>query len=425
MSCCITNSCGPCKNALPLSQDIKTCFATAPSPSQLIQMNAQTTGNKVQASSGNIKKLQAAFLKGVKWPDNSTIKIAFVKDQNYTEANAKWTQETVEKYLVPLINLKFQWGVPIQGSHIRITFNPRGGAWSYLGTQNLSIPVVKETMNLGWLDMPGEKGTGLGTVVIHEFGHMLGMIHEHSRADADLPWNCEAVYKSLAGPPNNWDKKKVDDNVFQQITEEQFNGSKYDPNSIMHYYFDPSYFCGNVNLPKNTSLSNLDKIWLQRMYPRADNPPPPDDGEGTTEDDEGTEQSGSTSVIDIITGKGSTSTKTISYVLWGIGAVAVIALLWYMWGGGEKKKQVLESKPIVVDEEPTYVPPPPPRRVPRYEPEYIPPPPPRRVPRYEPEYIPPPPPRRVPRYEPEYEPPVRKQPVQQEEGLASYLSPLS
>ena len=40
----------------------------------------------------------------------------------------------------------------------------------------------------------------------HEFGHLLGMIHEHQNPSSNpIQWNKQAVVKALSGPPNNWD----------------------------------------------------------------------------------------------------------------------------------------------------------------------------------------------------------------------------
>lgn len=269
MSCCINNNCPPCASPKNLPSNVRTCFTHTPGASHLLKSHEKITGEKLQATRDTIEKLRAAFLKGVQWDQGKTIKIGFYRDKNYSEHKAGWTKQVVEKYLSPLINLKFDWDAPIDKAEVRITFDPSLGAWSAIGTQTLDM-TDGATMNLGWLDddtnYDFEQAKGTGAVIVHEFGHLLGMIHEHSRADADLPWNCDAVYKSLGGPPNNWDKEKVNENVFEQIPTDQFNGSKYDPKSIMHYYFEPAYFCGNVTLPHNTKLSELDIEWISKMY---------------------------------------------------------------------------------------------------------------------------------------------------------------
>lgn len=233
----------------------------------------------------NIHIARAAFLNGITWPQNSTIKIAFMKqgfdfesehhkDSGYTKEKADWVQHIVETNVVPLINLKFEWDVPLQDSDVRISFVKALGSFSYLGIQPVQLKVPKDTitMNLGWTDedvassdSPELADTGVN--IIHEFGHLLGMIHEHSRADADLHWNKSVVYKSLGDPPNNWDKQMCDDQIFKQYALSSFNGSKYDKYSVMHYVFPSKFFKTDPHLVVAKGYSELDKVWINKKYP--------------------------------------------------------------------------------------------------------------------------------------------------------------
>ena len=82
-------------------------------------------------------------------------------------------------------------------------------------------------MNLGFID----QGT-----VLHEFGHALGLIHEHqSPASGGFDWDREEVIKSLSGPPNNWDLATIEHNMFGKYDSSQLSMTKYDSKSIMHY----------------------------------------------------------------------------------------------------------------------------------------------------------------------------------------------
>ena len=59
------------------------------------------------------------------------------------------------------------------------------GSWSYLGTDATRVPKESFTMNLGYVDRP---------TVLHEFGHSLGLIHEHqSPFPGGFEWNREEV----------------------------------------------------------------------------------------------------------------------------------------------------------------------------------------------------------------------------------------
>lgn len=60
-----------------------------------------------------------------------------------------------------------------------------GGSWSYIGTDAITIPVESFTMNFGFMDQP---------TVMHEFGHALGLIHEHqSPFKGGFEWNKKEV----------------------------------------------------------------------------------------------------------------------------------------------------------------------------------------------------------------------------------------
>ena len=113
------------------------------------------------------------------------------------------------------------------GSDIRIGFNSDDGAWSYIGTDCLEIPLREFTMNLGFIDR---------ATVLHEFGHALGLIHEHqSPAKGNFKWNKPVVIKSLRGSPNYWDRETIESNMFHKYKKSKISATKYDRRSIMHY----------------------------------------------------------------------------------------------------------------------------------------------------------------------------------------------
>ena len=223
---------------------------------------------------------KAAFMKGKEWPNESHIKIAFMKDDfiknkitlkpEYEKSKSDFVQKIITEKLLPLVNLTFEWDVDIKDSNVRISFNPSLGAFSELGTDCLKTSKDQPTMNLGWLDDDTNydnitfKGTGI--VILHEFGHLLGMIHEHSREDSNLNWNKDYIYNKLGAPPNSWSKTECDDQIFEMVKKDSFNGSEYDKKSVMHYYFPSEYFKTQPDLLKVTELSELDKIWITKQY---------------------------------------------------------------------------------------------------------------------------------------------------------------
>lgn len=150
---------------------------------------------------------------------------------------------------------------------IRIGFIP-GASWSYIGTDALDPTISPDmpTMNFGWLT-PATPNDELQRVVLHEFGHALGMIHEHQSPAAEIPWDREAVYKYYAGPPNYWTRAQVDLNIFARYSHEQANASQFDRASIMLYPIPAEFTDGQLTIGWNRTLSKLDREFIRILYP--------------------------------------------------------------------------------------------------------------------------------------------------------------
>jgi hypothetical protein len=96
-------------------------------------------------------------------------------------------------------------------------------------------------MNFGWLrdDTADDE---YHRVVLHEFGHALGCIHEHEAPTFTRVWNKQAVYKAFSGPPNNWSKADIDSNILDKYSPKGMSCTEYDPKSIMLYAFPAELF---------------------------------------------------------------------------------------------------------------------------------------------------------------------------------------
>jgi hypothetical protein len=123
-------------------------------------------------------------------------------------------------------------------------------------------------MNFGWLndDTPDDE---YERVVVHEFGHALGCIHEHQQPNEHLKWNQDAVYAAFSGPPNYWSKADIDHNILEKYSPQGISATRFDRKSIMLYQFDGSLFTDKKGTPLNTHLSQLDEEMIGQMYPKA------------------------------------------------------------------------------------------------------------------------------------------------------------
>lgn len=155
-------------------------------------------------------------------------------------------------------------------AEIRIGFERKDGAWSFIGRDlvDLHLGPNKRTMNFGW-DLT-RSAREIDTAV-HEIGHSIGFPHEHQNPIAGIVWDEEAVYDSLAKPPNEWSRDKTFFNIIRKISPDSVQGSEWDPNSIMHYPFE----AGLIKQPDQYQdgltpaggLSARDKTWVKTFYP--------------------------------------------------------------------------------------------------------------------------------------------------------------
>ena len=173
-------------------------------------------------------------------------------------------------------NIHLNFVTDIKIATIIVSFEP-GKSYSKIGKDAFFNPFRDPTMNFGWLtDVTSE--SVFSRVVMHEFGHALGFIHEHQSPAAGIQWDRERVYAFFALPPNSWSRGEVDLNLFQKYEGGATNFSAYDPLSIMHYYYPASLTTNGVSGRLNFSLSNTDRAYTRLLYPF---PPAPTNRSGT------------------------------------------------------------------------------------------------------------------------------------------------
>ena len=205
-----------------------------------------------ETSSLHTQKLAAAFYTSKVWKPGTEITVGFIgdvdpprtptsellariKDPSRLDPLQKKLENTpikeaiktiVKERIEPYANLTFKFVDKGETAMVRIAFNQSDGAWSYLGKDILGYK-SGATMNLGWFDVP---------TTIHEFGHVLGMVHEHQNPLGGILWDKSKVY-DWAKNTQGWDKDTTYNNIIKKYNHDSINGSDFDPCSIMLYFF--------------------------------------------------------------------------------------------------------------------------------------------------------------------------------------------
>jgi len=205
---------------------------------------------------------KAGLVKSNKWPDGSTIRIGFLDG---TPAQQALVKKFSVGWIGPgLAKLKFGWG-PANTADIRISF-AYSGSWSVIGTTSKNVPKTQPTMNFGWLT-PDVTDAEAQRVILHEFGHALGLIHEHQNPLGSISWNKPAVYHDLSGPPNNWSKATIDHNMFETYPKQEIAGTALDKSSIMMYPIPASWVTDPAQaVGLNSQLSVTDQTFISKTY---------------------------------------------------------------------------------------------------------------------------------------------------------------
>lgn len=205
---------------------------------------------------------KAALLNEAQWRRGDIIRVRFVEGD---ESLRQRVRDVAERWTGPdMANLEFQW-VDDGDAEIRIGFQQGNGSWSYLGTTCRQIPDDELTMNYGWLT-PESDDDSLRRVVLHEFGHALGLIHEHQNPKGGIRWNEPAVIEELSGPPNNWDEQAIRHNVLDHYPPEDVTSTDVDADSIMMYPIPASWTLDGFSADLNRDLSPTDVEFIRRAY---------------------------------------------------------------------------------------------------------------------------------------------------------------
>ena len=214
-----------------------------------------------------------------KWIPGQQIRVKFLDGDEFVRSKVRQFAQIWMQYA----NVEFVF-VPSGTAEIRISFNMDKGSWSFIGKDSLRQSYVKKgtgsvfaendsgaSMNFGWFD-DKTSDEEFRRTTLHEFGHALGLLHEHQNKNRSIQFNEEAVYAYFA--KDGWSREKVKSQVLERYGNDgETTNGVYDRMSIMHYFYPPELVKSAEKIPNNTVLSAGDKAVIAEMYPFDDDAP--------------------------------------------------------------------------------------------------------------------------------------------------------
>ena len=249
---------------------VKICVEMAPSGNVNLPLRRNSAGSPVTKINSDGTLLQVGVIQQPlstatekMWNpgDVITVFLATANGSDFIREQVKQFARVWEQHA----NIKFDFITDFSAAQIKVSFLKNGQSWSWVGRDVLFNPLKLYTMNFGWFDtatLPEE----FSNTVTHEFGHVLGFLHEQQSPASPLQWNLPKTYAYFK-TENKWDAAMVDAQVINKSNANNTNFSNYDRFSIMHYFIPDDLLMSGSGAPVNNRLSAIDKQYARIWYP--------------------------------------------------------------------------------------------------------------------------------------------------------------
>ena len=134
------------------------------------------------------------------------------------------------------------------------------GNWSYIGTHAKHADESEPTMHLNRTD----DSKAFRSTALHEFGHALGLMHEHQHPENTVDWNTQAVFHEYTSESVSEDL--IQEQFLDVFSDPEFLVTPYDKKSVMHYHVPGRLRSNEQDIPGNTHLSKGDQDAIRKLY---------------------------------------------------------------------------------------------------------------------------------------------------------------
>lgn len=143
-----------------------------------------------------------------------------------------------------------------------------------IGSDALTFSPNEPTMEYDFNVSENAPDDDMNRIVTHEFGHALGLIHEHFHPASAIKWNRQAAI-NFYGNRYGFSPHDCDLNLFREFIRNRLQFSAFDRNSIMIYPIDSSCTTDGTSFGRMTELSDEDKRFIGLCYPGQEKNPVP------------------------------------------------------------------------------------------------------------------------------------------------------
>lgn len=196
------------------------------------------------------------------WDYPRTLGVAF---SGGTVALREYIEFIVKRDWVSAISWDFS--VPWGEAEIRVELFGNGG-YSYLGSSNLLIPQHTHTMRLGWAQEYFDltRLEVVDALALHEFGHALGLVHEHQHPLHTIQWDVPQMFQELV-INQGWTEARVKHTYLNKFSLKDHTVDSFNNASIMIYSIPKNWTIDRKGVPWNSQVSQADKNFVKQLYP--------------------------------------------------------------------------------------------------------------------------------------------------------------